>query len=153
MDNFTCSKKKEKSSVSSFVTEIHVFLIFVFCIIFLPSKGSKQQFLSKPSKKEGVQRNETESLFWLLLPESAEQRESNLRRDDHVILSPVLVGEVVLDGVGKVQLFDLALLDALLVDVLADHSSAKVHQRKRLSWKRTGRFKSCPNSASCRKTS
>ena len=67
-------------------------------------------------------------------PELVEkQRVSDLRREDHVVLSPVLVCEVVLDGVGKVQLVDLALLDALLVDVLANHPSAEVHQRKRLS--------------------
>lgn len=49
-----------------------------------------------------------------------------------MILPPVFVGEVVLDGGGQVEVVDLSLLDSLLVDVLTNHAAAKVHQRKRL---------------------
>ena len=58
---------------------------------------------------------------------------SSLGIENEVILSPVFVREVVLDGGGQVEVVDLALLDALLVDVLTNHTTAKVHQRKRLS--------------------
>jgi hypothetical protein len=57
----------------------------------------------------------------------------SLRIENEMILSPVFVCEVVLDGGGQVEVVDLALLDALLVDVLTNHTTAKVHQRKRLS--------------------
>jgi hypothetical protein len=61
---------------------------------------------------------------------------SSLGIENEVILSPVFVREVVLDGGGQVEVVDLALLDAILVDVLTNHTPAKVHQRKRLSWKK-----------------
>ena len=46
---------------------------------------------------------------------------------------PVLINEVVLDGVGQVELIDPALLQAVFVDPLADDSTAKVHERKGFS--------------------
>ena len=42
-------------------------------------------------------------------------------------LHPVLVGQVVFDGLGQVQVFNLPLLNSLLGDLLADDSATQVH--------------------------
>ena len=65
-----------------------------------------------------------------------------------MVLPSILVSEVVFDGVWQVELFNLALLDTFLVDVLADDTPAKVHERKRLGWKgKYFKFKICLKSA------
>ena len=61
------------------------------------------------------------------------RRRRRRRSEDELVLSSVFVCEVVLDGGWQVEVVDLALLDPLLVDVLADDASTQVHQGKRFS--------------------
>ncbi len=60
----------------------------------------------------------------------------SLQLGDHLVVGPpILVREVVFDGLGQVQFGDLALLDALLADLLSNHSPAEVHERQRFGCK------------------
>ena len=48
-----------------------------------------------------------------------------------MVLGHVLVGEIALDGSGKMEVVDLARLESLLADVLADRPPAEIHQGQR----------------------